>query len=67
MSTYQFTPQATSDLLEIWSFIAEDNPTAADEVVEAIFRGCQFLARAGYQAKRATEVSVFQVRNFVEP
>jgi plasmid stabilization system protein ParE len=25
MSHYQFTPQASEDLLDIWSFIASDN------------------------------------------
>jgi hypothetical protein len=35
MSQYQFTPQATGDLFEIWNFIAHDNPEAADRVEEA--------------------------------
>ena len=30
MSSYRFTPQALGDLLDIWNFIAQDNPTAAD-------------------------------------
>jgi hypothetical protein len=29
MSRYQFTPQAVADLFDIWSFVAQDNPTAA--------------------------------------
>jgi plasmid stabilization system protein ParE len=37
MNKYQFTPQAVTDLFDIWSFIAEDNPAAADRVVEAAF------------------------------
>ncbi len=43
MSQYQFTPQATGDLFEIWNFIAHDNPEAADRVEEAIFRACDLL------------------------
>jgi hypothetical protein len=35
MSSYQFTPQAVADLFDIWSFIAQDNPTAADRVEES--------------------------------
>jgi plasmid stabilization system protein ParE len=37
MSGYQFTPQATDDRTDIWSFIAQDNPEAADRVEEAVF------------------------------
>ncbi len=36
MSKYQFTPQATDDLFEIWSYIAGDNLDAANRVEEAI-------------------------------
>ena len=39
MSPYQFTPQAVDDLLDIWSFIANDNLDAADRVETAIFSG----------------------------
>jgi plasmid stabilization system protein ParE len=35
MSLYLFTPQATHDLLDIWNFIARDNPQAADRVQAA--------------------------------
>ncbi len=31
-----FTQTALSDLLEAWMYIAEDNPAAADRVLEAI-------------------------------
>ncbi len=44
MSEYQFTPEAVGDLLDIWSFIARDNPRAADRVEAAIFRACDLLA-----------------------
>lgn len=57
MSKYQFTPQAVADLFDIWSFIAEDNPAAADRVEEAVFRACDFLAespRAGRMRKDFT-------------
>jgi plasmid stabilization system protein ParE len=43
MSKYQFTPQAVNDLLDIWSFIAQDNPEAADRVEAAAFRACDLL------------------------
>ncbi|MBZ5667998.1 MAG: type II toxin-antitoxin system RelE/ParE family toxin [Acidobacteriia bacterium] len=44
MKKYQFTPQAAGDLFEIWTFIARDNPDAADRVEEAIFRACDLLS-----------------------
>lgn len=44
MTGYQFTLQAVSDLFDIWSFIAQDNPAAADRVEAAIFLACDLLA-----------------------
>jgi plasmid stabilization system protein ParE len=40
MSSYQFTPQAIEDLLEIWSYIAGDDFDAANRVEEAIHAAC---------------------------
>jgi plasmid stabilization system protein ParE len=37
MTRYRFTPQALSDLFDIWSYIAQDNPQAADRVEGAIY------------------------------
>jgi plasmid stabilization system protein ParE len=51
MSKYQFTPQAVGDLLDIWSFIAQDSPEAADRVEAAIFRACDLLADSPLQGK----------------
>ena len=44
MSSYRFTPEAADDLLDIWSFIARDNPRAADRVETAVFQACDMLA-----------------------
>ena len=46
MTRYQFTPQALDDLFEIWSYIAQDNPAAADRVEQAIYGACELLAGA---------------------
>lgn len=40
MSAVIFTQSAQTDLLEAWLYIAEENLTAADRVLEAI--GCSF-------------------------
>jgi len=65
MSKYQLTPPATSDLLEIWNFIAEDNPTAADKVIEAIFRGCQLLADSPHAGRFREDLTSLPVRFWV--
>ena len=46
MSGYVFTPLAAADVFHIWSFIADDNPDAADRVEEAIYDACAWLASA---------------------
>jgi plasmid stabilization system protein ParE len=38
MEKYQLTPEAVSDLFEIWNFISQDSLEAADRVEEAVFR-----------------------------
>jgi plasmid stabilization system protein ParE len=36
MSDYTLAPKVPADLAEIWRHIAEDNPDAADRVLDAI-------------------------------
>jgi len=36
MTGYDFHPEAIVDLDEIWDFIADDNPTAADSLIAEI-------------------------------
>jgi len=57
MSGYQFTPQASGDLWEIWSFIALDNPVAADRVEAAISRACDFIAGAPLAGQSPTRLN----------
>jgi toxin ParE1/3/4 len=40
------SPLAESDLLEIWLFIAGDNPEAADATLDRIDKVCSTLARS---------------------
>jgi antitoxin ParD1/3/4 len=44
VTAYRFTPQADGDLFDVWSFIASDNPAAADRVESAIYEACALLA-----------------------
>ena len=65
MSSYQFTPQAVTDLFDIWSFIAEDNPAAADRVEDAVFRACDFLAGSPLAGQIRKELTPLPVRFWV--
>ncbi len=65
MSRYQFTPQAVADLFDIWSFIAQDNPTAADRVEEAVFRACDFLAESPLAGRIRKDLTSLPVRFWV--
>jgi plasmid stabilization system protein ParE len=44
MSDYVLTPLAKADIFDIWTYIAENNETAADRVEQAIYDACAFLA-----------------------
>jgi len=43
MATLRYTASAENDLLEAWLSIAENNPAAADRVVEAIDQDAHLL------------------------
>jgi plasmid stabilization system protein ParE len=59
MSSYRFTPQAASDLLDIWSFIAQDNPDAADR------RACDILAEAPLAGQMRKDLTALPLRFWV--
>lgn len=40
------SPRAELDLLEIWLFIAEDSPAAADRFLDLLAQKCETLAEA---------------------
>ena len=65
MSGYQFTPQAVADLFDIWSFIAQDNPVAADQVEDEVFRACDFLADSPLAGRMRKELTPLPVRFWV--
>ena len=43
MSGFVLHPSAISDIEEIWAFIAEDSPDAADRVIEEIYEAIRGL------------------------
>jgi plasmid stabilization system protein ParE len=65
MSSYHFTPQALSDLVDIWKFIAQDSPTAADRVGESILAACDFLADSPFAGRIRKELTPLPVRFWV--
>ena len=65
MSRYRFTPQATDDLLNIWSFIAQDDGEAADRVERAVFRACDFLAESPLAGRTRRDLTALPVRFWV--
>lgn len=46
MLNYRLTRLAESDLYDIWAYIAEDNPLAADRVFEYLHELCNNLAQS---------------------
>jgi len=50
MTPYDFHPEAALDLAEIWDFIAEDSPGAADEVSGEIWPASKRWRRSRIKA-----------------
>lgn len=65
MNRYLLTPQAAGDLLNIWSFIAQDNPEAADRVEAAVFRACDLLADSPLAGRVRRDVTSLPLRFWV--
>ena len=61
MKGYELSPEATDDLQEIWVYIANDNPSAADKLEEDIYAACELLAknpRLGHRRSDLTDEPV---------
>lgn len=43
VSKFTLSPEAVDDLEIIWTYIARDNPRAADDVIESAYRLCGVL------------------------
>ena len=65
MRKYQFTPQAAGDLLNIWDFIAQDNPQAADRLEAAVFHACDLLADSPLAGRMRKDVTSLPLRFWV--
>ena len=49
-------PQAETDLDDLWWYIAQDNPDAADRFLDKIEERCQALARFPYMGQSREEL-----------
>jgi plasmid stabilization system protein ParE len=67
MTRYRFTPQALSDLFDIWSYIAQDNPQAADRVEGAIYDACELLAKSPFAGTVRKDLTSLPVRFWLVP
>ncbi len=62
MSAFELTPMAEADLFQIWAYIAEDSPSAADRVEEAIYAACRFIAAAPHRGHTRRDLTGLDVR-----
>jgi plasmid stabilization system protein ParE len=67
MTRFRFSPEASADLFEIWNFIAQDNPEAADRVETAIYDTCAFVAQTPLVGKIRKDLTSLPVRFWVVP
>ena len=69
MGKYFLSPEALDDLDTIWGDIAQDNPEAADRVVDCAYRACANLAKHPQLGpiRRFPENDPASIRYFVFP
>lgn len=57
MTGYDFHPDAEADIDAIWEFIAEDNPDAADRVIDKIVSAIEALVPFPNQGHHRTDLT----------
>lgn len=57
MTGYDFHPEAEIDLVELWAYIAEDNPAAADKVTGEIIGALEPLVRFPRQGHTRSDLT----------
>ncbi|MGH9741854.1 MAG: type II toxin-antitoxin system RelE/ParE family toxin [Candidatus Acidiferrum sp.] len=67
MTRYRFTPQALNDLFDIWAYIAQDNPAAANRVERAIYDSCELLAGSPLAGTVRKDLTSLPVRFWLVP
>jgi len=62
MSGYAFHPEAVTDLDEIWNYIAERSPDAADRVISDILAAVRALVQLPHQGHHRADLTSRPVR-----
>jgi plasmid stabilization system protein ParE len=62
MRGYDFHPEALIDLDEIWEYIAEDNPDAADRVIDEIEATLEGLVPFPLRGRRRPDLTSLPLR-----
>jgi len=57
MSLLRISPRATADLLEIWSYIADDSVANADVFIDKLYETIQTLGRQPGLGRRREELA----------
>jgi toxin ParE1/3/4 len=57
MAPHRYSSRADADLLDIWEFIASDNPQAADRLLLKIDEQCQLLATNSRMGVSRSEIA----------
>jgi toxin ParE1/3/4 len=70
MSGFVFHPDALTDLTDIWEYIAADNPSAADRVIEEIYEAIRDLVPFPQMGHQRSDLSsrplrLHPIRNFL--
>jgi plasmid stabilization system protein ParE len=62
MSAYDFHPEAEGDINAIWEYIAEQNPDAADGMIDKIIATIEALVPFPYQGHRRPDLTLRPLR-----
>ena len=57
MSQFRITPRASSDLIEIWSYIADDSEKHADTFIDKLYDTLQALSSQPGMGRRRDELA----------
>ncbi len=57
MSQLRISPRASSDLIEIWSYIADDSVANADAFIDKLYQAIQVLARQPGSGRHREELA----------
>ena len=62
MRAYDFHPEAEGDINAIWEYIAEENPDAADRMIDKIVSTIEALVPFPYQGHPRTDLTLRPLR-----